>query len=105
MKQLIEENQEKDIAEILKILSWQQVITSQGATYTGEKDWALNKILNWHKQSLKQFIDGLIEREEKSDMETGFNAQYNDQFFEAKGFHRAKLETILHLKKLKEQME
>lgn len=61
MKQLIEEQKkEKDVAEILKILAWQQVITSQGAAYTGEKDWALNKILDWHKQSFKQFIDELL---------------------------------------------
>lgn len=65
MKQLIEEQREKDIAEILKILSWQQVITSQGVAYTGEKDWALNKILDWHKQSFKQFIDELIAKSEQ----------------------------------------
>jgi len=31
--------------EILKILTYQQTITNQGINYTGEKDWALNKLL------------------------------------------------------------
>jgi len=97
MKQLIE-NQMKEFRE--KFLS---------ENNAGQICWSIEGIrtemvIDWHKQSLKQFIDELIAREEKSDRETGFNAQYNDQFFEAKGFHRAKLETILHLKELKEQL-
>lgn len=36
---------EELIAKIIDILSYQQVITNQGTNYTGEKDWALNKIL------------------------------------------------------------
>lgn len=34
------------VLKILDILAFQAGITAQGWNYTGEKDWALNKILN-----------------------------------------------------------
>lgn len=99
IEKLLEENKEKDVAEILKILAWQQVITSQGATYTGEKDWALNKILDWQKQSLKQFIDWLVEREEKNivhlRVDRDFLTEWND----------AKQDTVDYLKKIRKQVK
>lgn len=45
-QELKEQDREELISEIIKILSWQQVITNQGYSYDGEKDWALNKILS-----------------------------------------------------------
>lgn len=98
MKQLIEE-QKKEFEK-----KYNTSVLLAYPEYAESHMILLTDIWNWHKQSLKQFIDELIAREEKSDRETGFNAQYNDQFFEAKGFHRAKLETILHLKELKEEL-
>tara|TARA_R110000868_G_C10925066_1_gene765953 strand:+ start:296 stop:532 length:237 start_codon:yes stop_codon:yes gene_type:complete len=42
------------VTKILKILSWQAVITSKGASYDGEKDWALNQILDLLSQALQK---------------------------------------------------
>ncbi len=91
MKQLIEEQRE----EYVRI-----------ASYTNEYGY-LHKIpkyedvWNWHKQSLKQFIDELIERESEivSTME-----DYYPQFKFRMGLISGKNETISHLKELKEQL-
>lgn len=110
IEKLLEENKEKDTAEILKILAWQQVITSQGATYTGEKDWALNKILDWHKQSLKQFIDGLVEWEnERLSNQRRDNGHecydHNCEYCENAIKDSVVEETISHLKEIRKQLE
>ena len=53
-----------NIATIVSILSYQAGITAQGYSYNGTKDWALNKILDWHTQSLISLIRSEIERKE-----------------------------------------
>ena len=42
--------------KILDILSYQQVITNQGENYTGEKDWALNKLKSLIADSITQAV-------------------------------------------------
>lgn len=109
MKQLIEEQRE----EYVRI-----------ASYTNEYGY-LHKIpkyedvWNWHKQSLKQFIDGLIEREEKDrkwHKEFECNAAFNGKgCFETfcedqncrnapKEWNQSKDSTISHLKEIKEEL-
>lgn len=58
-----------------------------------------DEVWNWHKQSLKQFIDELIAREEKEIKKT-------DKFVLFQRIHHveAKNETIAHLKKIKEEL-
>jgi len=51
---LTDTEKQKIIAEIIDILSYQQVITNQGINYTGEKDWALNKILALLDKTIKE---------------------------------------------------
>lgn len=47
--------------EILKILAYQQTITNQGINYTGEKDWALNKIKSLLSQSEQRVRKEMVE--------------------------------------------
>jgi len=42
--------------KILDILSYQHAITSQGENYTGEKDWALNKLKSLIAESIHQAL-------------------------------------------------
>ena len=42
--------------KILDILAYQQVITNQGENYTGEKDWALNKLKSLISESIAQAV-------------------------------------------------
>jgi len=42
--------------KILDILAYQQVITNQGENYTGEKDWALNKLKSLIAESIAQAV-------------------------------------------------
>lgn len=48
--------------EILKILAYQQQITNQGINYTGEKDWALNKIKSLLSQSEQRVRKEMVEK-------------------------------------------
>jgi len=48
--------------KIIEILKYQASITSQGFYYNGEKDWALNKILNLLKEAYEK---GLKDAEEQ----------------------------------------
>lgn len=50
---------QKITAEIINILSYQQVITNQGINYTGEKDWALNKILALLDKTIKSKLEAV----------------------------------------------
>ena len=97
MKQLIEEQRE----EYVRI-----------ASYTNEYGY-LHKIpkyedvWNWHKQSLKQFIDELIAMEEGEIKE--FQTQKDGEYHFGKnqktiGWNLAKEFTIAHLKELKEEL-
>lgn len=60
-------------------------------------------ILNWHKQSLKQVIDGLVEREEEKMKDDGLKYKY--QIYEDRGYNKAKKDTISHLKEIRAKME
>jgi hypothetical protein len=56
------------------------------------------------RETLDQHSAHLVERIREEinhrDTTTGFNAQYNDQFHEAKGYNRANLETLKFLNQL-----
>lgn len=56
LQTLREQELAENIADILNILAYQAVITSQGTNYTGEKDWALNKILNLIAEQQEKFL-------------------------------------------------
>lgn len=104
MKQLIEEQRE----EYVRI-----------ASYTNEYGY-LHKIpkyedvWNWHKQSLKQFIDGLIEETKKlivnrPESLIKLNAHLDSrtqqhQYSRAVGYCEAVDKGVAHLKKLKEEL-
>lgn len=96
MKQLIEE-QEKEFerSELCKRIT----TTEMYAINHGFPEWKGESVMDWHKQSLKQFIDELIAREEKEIKKT-------DKFVLFQRIHHveAKNETIAHLKKLKEEL-
>lgn len=95
MKQLIE-NQMKEFRE--------NFLSENNA---GQICWSIlgrrtELIIDWHKQSLKQFIDGLIVSEE-SKKKDEWNIQ--DEFIESHAeYNEAKRESIANLKKLKEQL-
>lgn len=95
MKQLIE-NQMKEFRE--KFLS---------ENNAGQICWSIEGIrtemvIDWHKQSFKQFIDELIEREE-SKKKDEWNIQ--DEFIESHAeYNEAKRESIAHLKEIKENL-
>ena len=55
------------IPKIIDILSHQKSITDQGSYYTGEKDWALNKILDLLHQTEQR-----VAREKQKDLATEF---------------------------------
>lgn len=88
MKQLIEE--QKKLPKLICDLVWSvtdggtKIKESQLLSYQDEPVREYEDILNWHKQSLKQFIDGLITWQEEE--------------------VRHPLETIARLKELKEEL-
>lgn len=47
-------NYEEITGKIINILAYQAVITAQGENYTGEKDWALNKLTKLIGQELQK---------------------------------------------------
>ena len=51
--------------KILDILAYQQVITNQGENYTGEKDWALNKLKSLIADSIAQAEQEMLDRVEQ----------------------------------------
>lgn len=62
----------------------------------------IGEIQEWYEDRFKQFIDGLIEREE-SKKKDEWNIQ--DEFIESHAeYNEAKRESIAHLKKLKEEL-
>ena len=68
----------------------------------------LTDIWNWHKQSLKQFIDGLVEREEGEIREfkvTGDGEYHFGENQKVIGWNMAKEYTISNLKEIKKQLE
>lgn len=99
MKQLIEQQRE-DFEKRFKI--FEQVAHDEvDGTFAIEHD--KEKVWNWHKQSLKQFIDGLIEAQnEHMQKELSVERFARPDFY--KGYEAAKKNTIAHLKKLKEEI-
>lgn len=104
IKKLLEE-QEKHFKRLLP--RYVDIISCVGSEFPLCSKQA---IWNWHKQSLKQFIDGLVEREQAkfrderpvdcidgvTPVETyGYEATYN----------QAKKETISRLKEVRKQLE
>jgi len=100
MKQLIEE-QEKEFerSELCKRIT----TTEMYAINHGFPEWKGESVMDWHKQSLKQFIDELIEFEENMlpDECDCTGAKYECEHW---GRHETINESIAHLKELKEQL-
>jgi hypothetical protein len=48
-------------SKIVHILAYQATITAQGENYTGEKDWALNKILKLMEDYARQQVQEAVE--------------------------------------------
>lgn len=51
---------EEITGKIVNILAYQAVITAQGESYTGEKDWALNKLIELFHQQLQKAREEVI---------------------------------------------
>ena len=104
MKQLIEE--QKKLPKLICDLVWSvtdggtKIKESQLLSYQDEPVREYEDILNWHKQSLKQFIDELIAREESIITGIGLLDDSNLSWT----WDVAKKNTITHLKKLKEEL-
>lgn len=97
MKQLIEE-QKKGIYNIIAKLD-NGTHSSNQLQGTDEALW------NWHKQSLKQFIDGLIAFEEGRMVVLRDKEDHLPNAYQwLKGKNEARQETLAHLKKLKEEL-
>jgi hypothetical protein len=56
----LEQQKAKYTPQIVDILAYQAVITAQGSAYTGEKDWALNKILALIEATHKSAIEECV---------------------------------------------
>ncbi len=69
---------QKISAEIINILSYQQVITNQGINYTGEKDWALNKILALLDKTIKSKLEAVEGAVKGMDEEFIMKPNYSD---------------------------
>ena len=113
MKQLIEE--QKKLPKLICDLVWSvtdggtKIKESQLLSYQDEPVREYEDILNWHKQSLKQFIDELIAREEgrlsKQKRDNGHDCyDHNCEYCENAIKDNVIEETIAHLKKLKEEL-
>lgn len=48
---------EEITGKTVNILAYQAVITAQGENYTGEKDWALNKLRDLFKEELQKALE------------------------------------------------
>ena len=54
--------------KILDILAWQQNITNQGFNYTGEKDWALNRIRDLLSEAYNRGVEDTKNTQEYKDL-------------------------------------
>lgn len=63
-------------------------------------------ILDWHKQSLKQFIDGLVESNEelKKGKRAYFGWETSYEMENKNGYHEAIDDNISHLKEITKQL-
>ena len=103
MKQLIEE-QKKEFEK-----KYNTSVLIAYPEYMESHMILLTDIWNWHKQSLKQFIDELIGREEKrksnQKQDNGHDCyDHNCEYCENAIKDNVIEETIAHLKKLKEEL-
>jgi len=98
MKQLIEQQRE----EFEDLFCDREMVVKDGITQIKYKP-TQDAIFDWHKQSLKQFIDELIEFEENMlpDECDCTGAKYECEHW---GRHETINESIAHLKELKEQL-
>ena len=84
-----------------------QIETPYSELSEQEKQSDKNEVMpyvNWHKQSLKQFIDGLVEREEKN-IEKVRRELHDGMLFYESNWIDAKEETTAHLKEIRKQLE
>jgi len=93
IEKLLEE-QEKEFEEI----SERQIFLLNGKKGTLKNTIIYDSLLNWHKQSLKQFIDGLVEREISK-------TYIGLQDAETSAWNEAKEDSIKHLKEIRKQLE
>ena len=96
LKQIEEAFDEKFLSKASKIFRGGKFISAKN--YPDGFMFTPNRVKSFIKSSIIKVLQQLVERENKVDLETGFNAQYNDQFHEARGFHSAKQDTISYLK-------
>lgn len=102
IKKLLEE-QEKHFKRLLP--RYVDIISCVGSEFPLCSKQA---IWNWHKQSLKQFIDGLVEREDGEIREfkvTGDGEYHFGENQKVIGWNMAKEDTIKHLKEIRKQLE
>lgn len=99
-KEKLLEEQEKEFEEI----SERQIFLLNGKKGTLKNTIIYDSLLNWHKQSLKQFIDGLVEREEKN-IEKVRRELHDGMLFDESNWIDAKEETTAHLKEIRKQLE
>lgn len=81
---------------------------SAGEDIRFRREYHPNIIFDWHKQSLKQFIDGLVEREDGEIREfkvTGDGEYHFGENQKVIGWNMAKEDTIKHLKEITKQLE
>lgn len=84
-----------------------QIETPYSELSEQEKQSDKNEVMpyvNWHKQSLRQFIDGLVEREEKN-IEKVRRELHDGMLFDESNWIDAKEETTAHLKEIRKQLE
>jgi hypothetical protein len=68
------------------------------------EDWGdADAIADWWLALRAKELGEIRKEVNDRDCTTGFNAQYNDQFHEARGYHRANLETLKALDELIEK--
>lgn len=71
----MENVKQKYTPKIIDILAYQQTITNQGNNYTGEKDWALNKIVELIDLAIAERDREVVEMINKFIEEAYFHAE------------------------------
>lgn len=107
MNELKTLQEEEMTVKILNILAWQQNITNQGFNYTGEKDWALNKIRGLLQESFTlgimkgvEVVEGVVPEEKK-----GTGELLTDESVYTQGYNNYRYEFISNLNKLKQELK
>jgi di/tripeptidase len=71
--------------------------------YDFDKDESLiepKEIKSFIRSEIKQILEEIETELDRMRKETGFNAQYNDQYYEAKGYHQALKEIKEYISKI-----